>query len=149
MKNTLKITLKPGEKIYINGAVIRAERKTTFEFLNDVQFLLESHVLQVDQATTPLRQLYFIAQIMLMNPTGAVEARDMFRRSLSMLIASFENDEICASLKQIDRLVGEDQVFEALRAIRGLYTMEETALRAAAAGNDDNRFQPYDQAVGA
>ena len=46
MKNTFKITLKPGEKIYVNGAVIKGERKTTLEFLNDVQFLLENHVLQ-------------------------------------------------------------------------------------------------------
>ena len=40
-----------------------------------MQFLLESHVLQAEQATTPLRQLYFILQVMLMNPGGADEAR--------------------------------------------------------------------------
>ena len=71
MKNTLKISLKPNEKIYLNGAVIRVDRKVTLELLNDVQFLLESHVLQIDEASTPLRQLYFILQVMLMNPTGA------------------------------------------------------------------------------
>ena len=74
MKNTLKISLKPNEKIYLNGAVIRVDRKVTIELLNDVQFLLESHVLQTDEASTPLRQLYFILQVMLMNPTGADEA---------------------------------------------------------------------------
>ena len=68
MTSTLKITLKPNEKLYINGAVIRADRKVSLEFLNDVQFLLEAHVLQAEQATTPLKQLYFIVQIMLMNP---------------------------------------------------------------------------------
>ena len=57
MKNTLKISLKPNEKIYLNGAVIRVDRKVTLELLNDVQFLLESHVLQIDEASTPLRQL--------------------------------------------------------------------------------------------
>jgi flagellar protein FlbT len=41
MKNTLKISLKPNEKIYLNGAVIRVDRKVTLELLNDVQFLLE------------------------------------------------------------------------------------------------------------
>jgi flagellar protein FlbT len=91
MTNTLKISLKPNEKIYINGAVIRVDRKVTIELMNDVQFLLESHVIQAEQASTPLRQLYFIVQIMLMNPSSASEARDMFRRSLPMLIASFDN----------------------------------------------------------
>ena len=46
MSQTLRITLKANEKIYINGAVIRADRKVSLELLNDVQFLLENHVLQ-------------------------------------------------------------------------------------------------------
>lgn len=70
MKSTLRISLKSGEKIFINGAVLRVDRKVALEFLNDVTFLLENHVLQPDQATTPLRQLYFIAQMILINPEG-------------------------------------------------------------------------------
>ncbi len=75
MKNTLKISLKPNEKIYLNGAVIRVDRKVTIELLNDVQFLLESHVLQANEASTPLRQLYFMVQIMLIDPQGAAGPR--------------------------------------------------------------------------
>ena len=145
MTNTLKISLKPNEKIYINGAVIRVDRKVTIELMNDVQFLLESHVIQADQASTPLRQLYFIVQIMLINPVGAAEARDMFRRSLPMLIASFDNQDICNSLKQIDRMVGEDEIYEALKAIRALYPLERKALE----DNDDIPEEPRALAVGA
>ncbi|MDX8454230.1 flagellar biosynthesis repressor FlbT [Mesorhizobium sp. VK9D] len=145
MTNTLKISLKPNEKIYINGAVIRVDRKVTIELMNDVQFLLESHVIQADQASTPLRQLYFIVQIMLINPIGAAEARDMFRRSLPMLIASFENQDICKGLKQIDRMVGEDDIYEALKAIRALYPLERKALE----DNDDIPETPRALAVGA
>jgi flagellar protein FlbT len=128
MKNTLKISLKPNEKIYLNGAVIRVDRKVTIELLNDVQFLLESHVLQIDEASTPLRQLYFILQVMLMNPTGANDAYEMFRRSLPLMIASFSDPEITGTLKHIDRMVGEGHVYEALKAIRGLYPLENMAL---------------------
>ncbi|MDF3215333.1 flagellar biosynthesis repressor FlbT [Mesorhizobium sp. M7A.F.Ca.CA.001.09.2.1] len=133
MTNTLKISLKPNEKIYINGAVIRVDRKVTVELMNDVQFLLESHVIQADDASTPLKQLYFILQVMLMNPAGAAAARDMFRRSLPLLLASFEDTQICSALKQIDRMVGEDHIYEALKAIRALYPLERRAL----GGNDD------------
>ena len=94
MRNTLRLSLKPGEKIYINGAVLRVDRKVTLELLNDVQFLLESHVLQAEDASTPLRQLYFILQVMLMNPQGAQDARDMFRRSLPLMLASFHDEQI-------------------------------------------------------
>jgi flagellar protein FlbT len=132
MKNTLKITLRPGEKIYINGAVVRTDRKVALEFLNDVQFLLENHVLQPEDASTPLRQLYFIVQIMLMNPDGAGEARDMFRKSLAALLSSFRSEQVLSALKDIDRLVGEGEVYEALKAIRALYRAEEEILRANA-----------------
>ena len=128
MKNTLKISLKPNEKIYLNGAVITVDRKVTIELLNDVQFLLESHVLQLNEASTPLRQLYFILQVMLMNPTGASQAYEMFRNTLPLMLASFSEPEICATLKQIDRMVGEGHVFEALKAIRSLYPLEHCAL---------------------
>lgn len=133
MKNTLKISLKANEKIYVNGAVIRTDRKVTIELLNDVQFLLESHVLQIDEASTPLRQLYFILQVMLMNPNDAIQAYDLFRRSLPLMLASFEDPRIRATLKHIDQMVGEDHVFEALKALRSLYALEAQAL-----GNQDN-----------
>ncbi|TIV74772.1 MAG: flagellar biosynthesis repressor FlbT, partial [Mesorhizobium sp.] len=129
----------------INGAVIHVDRKVTIELMNDVQFLLESHVIQAEQASTPLRQLYFIVQIMLINPAGAAEARDMFRRSLPMLIASFDNQDICNRLKQIDRMVGEDEIYEALKAIRALYPLERKALE----DTDEIPEAPRALAVGA
>ena len=41
MKSTLRISLKSGERIFINGAVLRVDRKVALEFLNDVTFLLD------------------------------------------------------------------------------------------------------------
>lgn len=128
MKNTLKLSLKPNEKLYVNGAVLRVDRKVTLELLNDVQFLLENHVLQPEDASTPLRQLYFILQVMLMNPQGASEAREMFRRSLPLMLANFTDERIRSALKNIDRMVGEDKIYEALKAIRSLYPLEQAIL---------------------
>ena len=41
------ISLRGGERIYVNGAVLRVDRKVTLELINDVAFLLESQVMQV------------------------------------------------------------------------------------------------------
>lgn len=128
MKSTLRISLKSGERIFINGAVLRVDRKVALEFLNDVTFLLENHVLQPEDATTPLRQLYFIAQMMLINPEGAQQSLAMFRKSVIMLLNCFTNDEILAELKRIDGLVTSGRAFEALKAIRGLYAIEDQIL---------------------
>ena len=130
MKSTLRISLKSGEKIFINGAVLRVDRKVSLEFLNDVTFLLENHVLQLEDTTTPLRQLYFIVQMMLINPEGAEQSRLMFRKSIVMLLASFQNDEILAELKRIDAVVTSGRPFDALKAIRALYPIEEKILSA-------------------
>ena len=70
----MKISLRAGERIYINGAVLRVDRKVSLELVNDVMFLLEGQVMQASDATTALRQLYFIVQLMLMNPTDIGDA---------------------------------------------------------------------------
>ncbi|WP_412051152.1 flagellar biosynthesis repressor FlbT [Hoeflea sp. Naph1] len=132
MKSSLRISLKAGERIFINGAVLRVDRKVAVEFLNDVTFLLENHVLQPEQAVTPLKQLYFIVQMMLINPEGADQATVMFRKSVVMLLTCFTNDEILTELKHIAGMVAQGRAFEALKAIRALYPIEEEILNTSA-----------------
>ena len=76
------LKLRAGEKLYINGAVIKVERKATIELLNDAAFLLEAHVIQPSEASTPLRQLYFVLQTQLMERDGAPLADDEGRIAL-------------------------------------------------------------------
>ncbi|HMF66661.1 MAG TPA: flagellar biosynthesis repressor FlbT [Phyllobacterium sp.] len=128
----MKISLRAGEKVYINGAVLRVDRKVSLEFMNDVSFLLENHVIQADQTTTPLRQLYFAAQIMLINPAIKDEASRTFKRMLASLLATFENQQILKELKLIDEMVCNERVFEALKSIRLLYALEAQILFGSA-----------------
>lgn len=128
MKSTLRISLKSGERIFVNGAVLRVDRKVAVEFLNDVTFLLENHVLQPEGATTPLKQLYFIVQMMLINPEGAEQTKQMFKKSIALLLAAFQNEEILAELKRVDGIVASGRPFDALKAIRALYPIEEKIL---------------------
>ncbi|WEZ84394.1 flagellar biosynthesis repressor FlbT [Rhizobium sp. 32-5/1] len=128
MKSTLRISLKSGERIFVNGAVLRVDRKVAVEFLNDVTFLLENHVLQPEDATTPLKQLYFIAQMILINPEGAEQSTIMFRKSIVMLLTCFKNDEVLSELKRVDGMVTQGRAFDALKAIRGLYAIEDRIL---------------------
>lgn len=128
MKNSLRISLKAGERIFINGAVLRVDRKVSLEFLNDVTFLLENHVMQPEEATTPLRQLYFIVQMMLINPAGYEQSMAMFRKSIVMLLTCFTNEEVLSELKHIDGMVIQGKAFESLKAIRALYPIEDEIL---------------------
>jgi flagellar protein FlbT len=120
----MHISLRAGEKFYINGAVLRVDRKVSIELLNDATFLLEAHVMHVDEVTTPLRQLYFIVQIMLMNPADTPAASQLFKEALTGNRLNFVHVNILAGLDNVERLVGENRKFEALKAIRALLPIE-------------------------
>lgn len=146
--NGFKISLKANEKIYINGAIIRFDRKTSMEIMNDVDFLLENHILQPDQATTPLRQLYFVVQLMLMTPNDIDSSMTVYRQLLPSLLVAFENEKIVSELKIIDRQVHEKKYFEAMRGIRGLYALEDTILKPGAGDRDFPIHAALERAVG-
>lgn len=122
--NGFKISLKANEKIYINGAIIRFDRKTSMEILNDVDFLLENHILQAEDATTPLKQLYFVVQLMLMTPNDIDASMTVYRQLLPSLLSAFENEKVVSDLKVIDQQVHEKRYFEAMRGIRQLFAIE-------------------------
>jgi flagellar protein FlbT len=124
----MHISLRAGEKFYINGAVVRVDRKVSIELLNDATFLLEAHVMRVDEVTTPLRQLYFIVQIMLMNPADTPAAGQMFAGALAGNRQSLDHSEIAKGLVHVERLVAENRKFEALKTIRALLPLEAEAL---------------------
>jgi flagellar protein FlbT len=121
----MNITLRAGERLYLNGAVIRVDRKATIELLNDVTFLLENHVMQADHATTPLRQIYFAVQVMLMDPGASAAATSLSRRLIESALQAFESPMIVAGLKAISAQVDRSRNFEALKALRALFPLEE------------------------
>lgn len=124
MKKSLKISLKAGERIYINGAVLSPDRKVSIELLNDVTFLLEHHVMKPEETSTPLRQLYFIVQTMIIDPLARQQARAMCGQMLHDLLASFRNETIRSGLENVSGLIAKDKSFEALREIRSLLPIE-------------------------
>lgn len=124
----IRLSLRAGERIFVNGAVLRAERKTSIEILNDATFLLEQHVLQPESATTPLRQLYYVAQTVLMDPTGAEECRTIFATNCRMLQQAFKHPEIVAGLEKVGRLMDGGRTLEAMKAIRAMLPTEEDIL---------------------
>lgn len=131
MTGRLKIHLKANERIYINGAVLKVDRKVAIEFMNDLVFLLEGHVLQQEQATTPLRQLYYVVQAMLIEPRTEALARQIYEQQHKSLIAAFKNQDVLEGLVEVRQLVERGKAFEALRRIRSLFEIEDRLLGSA------------------
>ncbi|MGO4707446.1 flagellar biosynthesis repressor FlbT [Microvirga sp. 2MCAF38] len=128
MNRSMHLSLRAGERIFINGAVLRVDRKVTIELLNDATFLLENHVLQVEHATTPLRQLYFVAQALLIDPGSTEKALSMFRELHVATRGSFEHENILSGLTSVSELVEAGRTFDALKILRSLFSTENDVL---------------------
>ena len=122
---SFRVSMKPNERIYVNGAVLKFDRKTSLEFLNDVHFLLESQVLQADEANTPLKRLYFVVQILLMAPQDTAAASAAFNDQLEQLLTTFQEPHVLNELKNVERLVKKTHYHEAMKILRSLYSIEQ------------------------
>ena len=118
MRTSFKVSLKANEKIYVNGAVLRFDRRTSVEFLNDVNFLLEAHVMQLEDAVSPLQQLYYIIQIMLIAPENALMNKAVYAQNLSVLRATHGGGDTALQIEAIDRLVSNGTYYDAMKLIR-------------------------------
>lgn len=128
----IRLYLKANEKIFINGGVIKVDRKASIELLNDVTFLLESHVMQKEDATTPLKQLYFVVQMMLMHPENTDQPKTIFKQMITNLLNTVENSELASGIKEVDEEVSTDKAFNALKTIRKLIIVEDKILNPKA-----------------
>lgn len=127
-KKSIRLTLRPHEKLFLNGAVIQVERRSTIELLNDATFLLESHVLQADETDTPLKQLYFAAQIMLIDPVNAAQARGLVLETLENLLRRVNDKTLLSGLYDCVDMMKDNRIFDMLKIIRGFYPREAEIL---------------------
>lgn len=129
--STIRLYLKANEKIFINGAVLQVDRKVAFDLLNDATFLLENHVMQKEQADTPLKQLYFVVQLMMMHPSEREQSFSLFSTMIKNLLDTLETPDLISGVKDVDVEVRTGKEFNALKTIRNLFPIEEAIMKGA------------------
>jgi flagellar biosynthesis repressor protein FlbT len=125
----MNITLRAGERFFINGAVIRIDRKASIELLNDVTFLLENHVMQAKDATTLARQIYFSVQVMLMDPSATSSATPLARTLIQTALDAYATPELIAGLRGVSESLARGRNFEAMKTLRALFALEDAELK--------------------
>lgn len=120
----MHITLRANERIFVNGAVLKVDRKTSIELMNDAVFLLEAHVMLERDATTPLRQLYYLVQMMLMEARENPANRSMFAGHCTAMKAVYGDAAILEGIGKVEDLVRRSRHFEALKVVRALLPVE-------------------------
>ena len=128
MTKTMQFRLKAGSRLFVNGAVLRVDRKVAIEFLNDVTFLLENHVLQAEEATTPLKQLYFAIQLLMIEPDTREARLPLIEAAHARLVDAFSNEAVLEGLATAGDQVSTGNYYDALKTLRRLFPAEEMIL---------------------
>ena len=73
----LKLSLKPGEKFVLNGAVVQnGDRRGVLILQNKASVLREKDIMQAENAITPARRIYFPVMMMYLDEAGASKFYD-------------------------------------------------------------------------
>ncbi|MEZ6023450.1 MAG: flagellar biosynthesis repressor FlbT [Hyphomonadaceae bacterium] len=76
----LKLSLRPGEKFVVNGAVVQnGDRRAALVLQNKASVLREKDIMQPDEADTPAKRIYFPIMLMYLDEMGRDKAYSRVR----------------------------------------------------------------------
>ncbi|BBO73730.1 putative flagellum biosynthesis repressor protein FlbT 1 [Desulfosarcina widdelii] len=120
----LKITLKPGERMIIGGAVItNGGQKCNFIVENKVSILRDKDILSAEKANSPARRIYFAIQLMYIDASNL----KTHHKSYWELVKDFLEAAPSALgiVDQISEYILEGNYYQALKNCKKLIAFEE------------------------
>jgi flagellar biosynthesis repressor protein FlbT len=131
----LKLSLKPGEKFVLNGAVVQnGDRRGVLVLQNKASVLREKDILQAEDVTTPARRVYFPVMMMYLDEAAAARYYDEFARRIGEFMSAIGNPDILAECVNVSKHVLAREYYKALMACRKLIDYESERLGNVAAG---------------
>lgn len=125
----LKLSLKPGEKFVVNGAVVtNGERRTSLIIQNKASILREKDVITPEEASTPVRRIYFPIMMMYLDPDTSVSYYDEFVLRMTEFMSAVQTPDVLRECVAISRDVMGGQYYKALLKCRKLFSFEEERL---------------------
>jgi flagellar protein FlbT len=129
---TLRISLRDGEKVIVNGAVLRSVGRTDLRVENGASVMRGRDVMTPEEANTPARRLYFACMMAYIDEGDLVaHQNDIIRlvRELMDALVSAEAKSVCIAFAQ---KVACGQFYKALVDCRWLINYEAEALARTA-----------------
>jgi flagellar protein FlbT len=122
----LKLSLKPGEKFVLNGAVVQnGDRRGVLVLQNKASVLREKDIMQPEDVNTPARRIYFPVMMMYLDEAGAAKFYDEFARRLTEFMGATRNPAVLADCVAASRYVMGREYYKALMAARKIVDYEE------------------------
>lgn len=125
----LKLSLKPGEKFAVNGAVIvNGERRGALVIQNQASILRERDILQADAANTPARRIYFPVMMLYLDEAGRENYYNEFSSRMSEFMEAISTPEVLKLCVAISSEIINGKYYGALRLCSRLIEIEQEIL---------------------
>lgn len=124
---SLKITLKPNEKVIIGGAVIKNGASSSHLLIeNNVPILRQADILTEHEATTPCRRIYLAIQLMYIDEKRSAEIHPIYWELVRELLEAAPSMKDLIS--QVSQAILNDRYYQALKLTKKLMAYEEELL---------------------
>ncbi|MCK4987160.1 MAG: flagellar biosynthesis repressor FlbT [Desulfobacterales bacterium] len=125
---TLKITLKPQEKMIIGGAVlINGNPKNTDLIIeNTVPVLRQKDILSEKDATSPCSRIYFVIQLMYIDEANLLTHHNAYWKLVRELLDAAPS--LTGFIDQINQHILSGRHYQALKLARELITYEQEVI---------------------
>ena len=134
----LKLSLKPGEKFVLNGAVVQnGDRRGVLVLQNKASVLREKDIMQVEDVNTPARRIYFPVMMMYLDESMAPKLFDEFAQRVSEFMNASRNPDVMQDCVTASRHVMAREYYKALLVARKLVDYEDMRLGNVASGVQD------------
>ena len=125
----LKLSLKPGEKFVVNGAVIQnGDRRGVLLWQNKASVLRGKDIMQIEDVTTPARHIFFPVMMMYLDPSDVSSQYEEFVVRMTEFMSVIKNPDILKECISCSKDVMAGQYYKALSRCRNIMSYEEERL---------------------
>ena len=97
----LKLSLKPGEKFVLNGAVLaNGDKRTSLVLQNKACVLREKDIMQPEDADTPARRIYLPIMMMYLDGEDTERYYNDFALRMTEFMGAIRNREVLGDLRR-------------------------------------------------
>ena len=124
---TLKITLKPHERMIIGGAVLtNGKTKADFIIENKVPVLREKDIMSETDANSPCRRIYFVIQLMYIDNQNLITHHNTYWKLVKDLVGAAPSTVVL--IDEISRNILSNKYYQALKKAKKLIDYEQEVI---------------------
>jgi flagellar protein FlbT len=125
----LKLSLRPGERFVVNGAVIEnGDRRASLILQNKASVLREKDIMQAEDAATPARRIYYPIMLLYLGEGDHIRVHQEFAQRLAEFTSAVRNPAALSDCLAISRDVMAGEFYKALIRCRKLIAYEDQLL---------------------